>query len=235
MKATIIIALISIFVLYVNEVFMKFLNGYTNSKILSDIPKYLDSPTFVLCMGPEKKQSKLLQHNLTSENLWTCQKNCNISMRKILNDISYIIEKDFSITLLNAFKSSQKDLKLGNNKFKDGDKKYNIEVTEILNNRHSICYKITPKFKIKDESFFIYLQFNSSNVSKKDMPKAVNVYITSEMNSYGIHSSRWKEGEELVGMVTNKKSLETINGHRGILSKMQFQTQFLFKNLTKNS
>ena len=46
------------------------------------------------------------------------------------------------------------------------------------------------------------------------MPKAVNVYITSEMNSYGIHSSRWKEGEELVGMVSNKKSIETINGQR---------------------
>ena len=69
----------------------------------------------------------------------------------------------------------------------------------------------------------------------KDMPKAVNVYITSEMNSYGIHSSRWKEGEELVGMVTNKKSLETINDHRRILSKMQLQTQFSFNNLTKNS
>ena len=36
-------------------------------------------------------------------------------------------------------------------------------------------------------------------------------------------------------MVTNKKSLETINDHRRILSKMQLQTQFSFNKILQKT
>ena len=68
---------------------------------------------------------------------------------------------------------------------------------EIINYDHQLCYKLIPKFQMKEESFAITFDFNSQ-LPKQDIPKMLNVYVTSFQNSFGIHLNVWKESEEFL-------------------------------------
>ena len=217
LKVIIVCGLISCFGYFVSQIFEEFYGNFTNFKITHEAPQYLDSPTFVLCMEPGKKSSLLKKYNVSHEDFIKQFKSpkFNGSVPNIIQDVSYILKRDFKIYFQNAFNSSFTNLDIGNNIFKDYDKKSSIEVDYIMNFQHSICYRITPNILMvnnyieKDESFEIYLLFNPT-LSKKDLPEFVDVYITSKVNSFGIWQGDWKESDELAFSLKFKRKFYQI-------------------------
>ena len=204
LKVIIVCGLFSCFGYFVSQIIEDFYRSFTNFKMTSESPQYLDSPTFVLCMEPGKKPSILDKYNVSHEDFIKQFKSpkFNGSVPNIINDVSYVLKRDFDIHFQNAFNSSFANLDIGNNIFKDYDKTFYIEVDYIMNFQHTICYRITPNILMvdnyipKDESFEIYVLFNPK-LSKKDLPEYIDVYITSKINSYGIWQGEWKESDEL--------------------------------------
>lgn len=85
-----------------------------------------------------------------------------------------------------------------------------IYVDEILNFENDICYKVNPNFKMMHEKYKMKIGFLSANDNGKfgDIPKYVEMYITSQSNSYGIHLGIWDKFEEYYSiMKINRASI----------------------------
>ena len=204
LKVIVVCGLCSCFGYFISQVLEEFYGSFTNFKTTYESPQYLGSPTFVLCMEPGKKPSILKEYNVSHEDFIKEFKSPKFSgsVPNIINDVSYVLKRDFDIHFQNAFNSSFANLHIGNNIFKDYNETSSIEVDYIMNFKHSICYRITPNILMvdnyiqRDESFEIYVLFNPK-LSKEDLPEYVDVYLTSKVNSYGIWQGEWKEFDEL--------------------------------------
>ena len=61
LKVIIVCGLFSCFGYFVSQIIEDFYRSFTNFKMTSESPQYLDSPTFVLCMEPGKKTLDIRQ------------------------------------------------------------------------------------------------------------------------------------------------------------------------------
>ena len=76
-----------------------------------------------------------------------------------------------------------------------------------------ICYKVTPNIKHRSikQKYGIRFLF-SDKLVKTDLPKKLEIYLTSDENSYGVVNAIWKEGNEaILIMAVNSKYILNIN------------------------
>ena len=67
---------------------------------------------------------------------------------------------------------------------------------ELITVASGKCFSITLKNKIgRSETTSLQIQFDDLMPSE-DIPKLIEVIITSKQNSYGVLSNLWKEGKE---------------------------------------
>ena len=113
-KVIIVCVLFSCFGYFVSQIFEEFYGSFTNFKATYEAPQYLDSPTFVLCIEPGKKPSILNKYNVSHEDFIRQFKSpkFNGSLPNIINEVSYILKRDFEIYFQNVFNSSFANLGL---------------------------------------------------------------------------------------------------------------------------
>ena len=107
------------------------------------------------------------------------------------------------------------NLTLGNNQLYEYHYKTcrEIELQKIWTVYRGICYKVTPNIKHKTikQKYGIRFLF-SDKLAKTDLPRKIEIYLTSEENSYGVVNSIWKEGNEAIRiMAVNSKYILNIN------------------------
>ena len=74
------------------------------------------------------------------------------------------------------------------------------------------CFSMTVRNKTgKSETTSLQIQFDDS-MPFEDIPKLIEVFITSKQNSYGVLSNLWREGKEFkMSIYPEKKDYSIIN------------------------
>ena len=106
----------------------------------------------------------------------------NISWKTIFDEVYYHINKDFFI-------SKQYNTLKNRNKNHDY---MNIET--IFGTDRGLCYKIVTEVR------GLYLEFHETLL---DIPK-VEIFLTSEKNSYGVVRNHWFDGKPFIHTLKNK-------------------------------
>ena len=165
----------------------------TGIKRASKTVEELLAPTMTFCFNPMAKLSVLNQNGLNLGQFVDCKmpKSENKSWLDVYDQAFYKIGKDFSIILTNYddYYVHFKSLKQNTN--------FMGKIEEIYTIWSGLCYKIVPNFTHSEMNNLIewVVLFH---VTTKDIPKKVQVIITSEENSYGVLDKTYIEGHELI-------------------------------------
>ena len=156
----IIYILFSILVLFfIKNVFQQYLKHTTSISRSQVKISHHDSPVITICSDVGFKLSKLKQHTLSMLDIWLESKpvnsSSNVSLWHIFNESSFILDREFKMTLFNMsnieeFKDGIK-LHHGKNYLKkyNSDNEYlEIKVEAIPTIHFGMCYSIIPKFTI---------------------------------------------------------------------------------------
>ena len=180
-------------IIFVKGVFFQYSSESTSISIATKMMKEIENPTITFCFQPYAKYSELKSFNVSYNNFLNFEvplKNLSMNWPEFYNRVTYKIGRDFFIFM-----------SMNNNYFIIID---NVNLTtpysdyidfeEIYTLFTGLCYKITPKIKTSGGlPTSIKLSFNES-IPKYDIPK-IEMFLTSEENSYGVISSQWDAGD----------------------------------------
>ena len=204
--------------LFVQNSFQNYNSNAIGIQILSKKVDNYISPTITLCFKPCRKSSIVQKydpdHSVYPQKLLL--KNSE-TWPDVFENISYNIGKDFNLTIVldfyNTIERRNYDSKITiNGNFLTEKASKLIEFEEIITVANGKCFSITVKNKTgKSDTTALQIQFDESMPSK-DIPKLIEVIITSKQNSYGVLSNFWKEGKEFkVSIDPEKKDYSIIN------------------------
>ena len=156
--------LIFFFVFYMMDVLNQYAHHKTNfAKSNNDVIKEgVNIPALTFCFKPPSKPSMLKLHNISSmfcmdanqvdETNEYILKNANMTWNKFCSNISYKLEKDFTLDLSDHYYKNKNKLKRGINKF--GEKE--VEIKEILTKYDGLCYAMFSNllFKRKTNPYY---------------------------------------------------------------------------------
>jgi len=118
----------------------------------------------------------------------------------VFENVSYNIGKDFNLSIVfdldNTLATGNKSIHLlvNDNVLTEKVSKL-IEFEELITVAYGKCFSITVKNKTgKSETTYLQIQFDELMPSE-DIPKLIEVFITSKQNSYGVLANLWKEGK----------------------------------------
>ena len=204
--------------LFVQNSFQNYNSNATGIKVLSKKVETYISPTITLCFKPYRKSSILQEYDL----------NHSVYPPKLLlktgetwpdafQNISYKIGKDFNLTIVfdvdNTIVRRNYDsmITIDDNVLTEKASKL-IEFEELITVAYGKCFSMTVRNKTgKSETTSLQIQFDESMPSE-DIPKLIEVFITSKQNSYGVLSNLWKEGKEFkMSIDPEKKDYSIIN------------------------
>ena len=204
--------------LFVQNSFQNYQSYATGIQVLSKKVEDYVSPTITLCFKPYRKSSILqeydLDHSIYPPKLLS---KTNETWPDVFQNISYNIGKDFNLTIVfdfyNTIERRNYDSKItisGNFLTEKASKL--IEFEELITVAYGKCFSITVKNKTgKSDTTALQIQFDESMPSK-DIPKLIEVIITSKQNSYGVLANLWKEGKEFkISIDPEKKDYSIIN------------------------
>ena len=187
--------------LFVQNSFQNYNSNAIGIQILSKKVDNYISPTITLCFKPCRKSSIVQKydpdHSVYPQKLLL--KNSE-TWPDVFENISYNIGKDFNLSIVfdldNTLATGNKsiDTLVNDNVLTEKASKL-IEFEELITVAYGKCFSITVKNKTgKSETTYLQIQFDESMPSE-DLPKLIEVYITSKQNSYGVLSNLWKEGK----------------------------------------
>ena len=154
-----------------------------------------ENPTIVMCFSPHEKESRnTLQHNSA-----------------LLGTNQFKLGVDFDMYYYSAgYDMDWQLIYMGNNSFvtaKESENKNEgvFEVTHLFSDINGLCYKARILSEDAKVGFFhqFDIEFNSS-IPIENIPK-LQVFITSEVNSYGVTYNEWYDGKELIYTMEHKK------------------------------
>ena len=140
----------------------KYANKRTNfAKYTDSVPKQgVDFPALTFCFKPSFKPSMLQLHNITSmfclyptqlnEKTQPILDNANMTWNDFCLNISYKLERDFTIDLIDLFSDKSTELKNGINKF--GEKE--VEIRELFTRYDGLCYVMISNLSFTDFSYY---------------------------------------------------------------------------------
>ena len=146
---------------------MNVLNQYANKR--TNFAKYTDSvpeegvnfPALTFCFKPSFKPSMVKLHNLPSlfcieptlvnEMSQSILDNVNMTWNEFCLNISYKLERDITIDLLDLSFNKSTKLKNGINKF--GEKE--VEIRELFTMHDGLCYVMISNLLLSDDSHYV--------------------------------------------------------------------------------
>ena len=149
--------LIFFFVFYMMDVINQYASDKTNfSQSKRDIINQgVNIPALSFCFNPAFKPSMLKLHNISSmfcmdanqvdETNDHILKNANMTWNKFCSNISYKLEKDFTLDLSEDYYKNINRLKRGINKFEEKE----VEIKEILTKYDGLCYAMFSNLLFK--------------------------------------------------------------------------------------
>ena len=179
----------------------------------------LEFPTITICMDPPQKLSvaQMYGFNSMAEIHWTDVPNTTLSER--FETSSYILNKDFSINVHSkSFGNKEVELMIGEND--------DFLVEPIVTYFQGICYKIEPKFKVTNFTYFTF-KWHLKEKST-DNPSYVLVYLTSPDATLNLATDIWPQ--YLPGEI--KLAIDDITKKTAIKYRA---VEYTFKTGTENS
>ena len=154
--------------------------------------------TITICMDPPVKLSVASKHGFRWFGEFYYTDTMNTTYLKDLQDLGYTLNQDFTIRIINEGKVY---LKVGDNE------KFLVEPVFTL--LQGICYKLEPKFKVKDQwkDFWFHIRFNNK-LDKEDKPTHFLLYLTSPHATLNIATDIWPQympGKVKIPIKTNGK------------------------------
>ena len=146
---------------------MNVLNQYANKR--TNFAKYTDSaseegvkfPALTFCFKPSFKPSVAKLHNLpflfcieptlVNEMTQSILDNVNMTWNEFCLNISYKLERDFTIDLFDLFFDKSTELKNGINKFREKE----VEIRELFTVYDGLCYVMTSNLLFTDYSYYM--------------------------------------------------------------------------------
>ena len=175
-------------------------------------------PTITICMDPPVKPSVASKHGFKWFGEFYYTDTLNTTYLQDLENLGYTLNQDFTIRIMNEGKVY---LKVGDNE------KFLVEPVFTL--LQGICYKLEPKFKVKDQwkDFWFHIRFNE--LDKEDKPTHFVLYLTSPHATLNIATDIWPQympGKVKIPVKTNKKVM---------IVKYDRVIEYTFKTGVKNS
>ena len=178
-----LIVLIIGVVYFVKDVWYQFTSSATGVTIRRETVEEFGPPTITFCFTPGAKESALKKNNVSySQFLGLKEIPEEVNHSQFYDDVKYKIGRDFDFSFV--YSNSQIAIT-----------EENLIVEEIYTFYFAMCYKVTMKFKIKPMERFTFVIDYNENLDTTDIPQKIDVYYTSEQNSYGIIPSIWSEGK----------------------------------------
>ena len=168
---------------FVKDVWHQFSSCATGVTVKSEIVEDYELPTITFYFTPGAKESALKRYNISFNQFRGFDKiPSEVHYPQFYNDVKYKIGTDFNISLWHG---------IGVKLITEG----NI-IEEISTFYFGVCYKFTSEAKIKPFiPFVIMINFDKVLEESNDIPKKIDIYYTSEQNSYGIITGIWSEGK----------------------------------------
>ena len=174
-------------------------------------------PTITICMDPPVKPSVGSMHGFKWFGEFFYADTLNTTWLQNSLALGYILNKDFTIKIWNEGKVF---LNVGENE------KFFVEPVFTL--LQGICYKLEPKFRVKNkwEDFWFHIKFN--NLEKQDRPTHFVLYLTSPNATLNVATDIWPQ--YLPGIVK-----VPFNTKRTTIIKYDRTIEYIFKEGVKNS
>ena len=184
-KAVIFMALLATFcVLYLLPVVTQYSEKLTNIAKISKTADKIEVPTVSICTG--WKNSIMEKYKITNNILWIPKSNksnipTDATIRNVYSDITYKLNEDFAIGLVEGDEKRPKLLIVGMNEVVTGKNITKYDVKEFFTHIHGMCYVIIPKeIFMTPYVDFLTLLIAKNNTLKKDKMDKVMVQISSD-------------------------------------------------------
>ena len=189
---------------FVRDIWNDFQAGKTNDRVYSESRSYFQHPIIAICFEPQLDETLLkLRYNktlkdLSIDNFESSMKDVNVSVKTLLDEVSYKLGKDFSLHLMLSNHESNHHnyiLAFVNNQNDIEQHKDLFQVEEMPTEHYGTCRviklsdKVKGSIKLKNE---IVVIFKTEDVN--ELPLA-NIFFTSEENFHGAALHQWAEGE----------------------------------------
>ena len=199
-------------IFFVKEIWNDFQAGKTNDRVYSESKSYFQHPTIAICFEPQINENLLkLRYNktlkdLSIDNFESSMKDVNVSVKTLLDEVSFKLGKDFSLYLmLSSHESNQNYLfKLVNSANTD----LVLQVEEMPSEHYGACTivrisdELKGSIKLKNE---IRIIFKTDDESELPL---VNVFFTSKENFHGAALLQWTEGEVYALAIDPKQKMD---------------------------
>ena len=138
----------------------------------------LEAPQVMLCFEPHFKPSMLQKYNLPkSLNFDDIEdRSGNLNKWELYQNLSYDYDKDFTLSLESVLRKSSREI--------------DFEVQKIATYRHGLCYLIKYNHNVSIEDEKISLNFSFIGLTS-DVPKSINVFLTTPNDWHGIIIDDW--------------------------------------------
>ena len=181
-KAVICLALLAIFsVFFLLPVVTQYSEKYSNIAKLHKTADKVEVPTVSICTG--WKNSIMEDYRITSEFLYTPTSESNLprdaTIRVVYSDITYRLNEDFAIGLVEGVPKEPKSLMLGINEIVTGKSITQYDVKEYSTAINGMCYVIIPKETFMTPYTYFTLLVAKNNTSEKDKMDEVTLQISS--------------------------------------------------------
>ena len=148
-----IVLFIIFFILFFLPVWTNYQESYTNIAKISKNADRVEIPTFSICAG--WKTSLMKAYKITPNFMYLPPSNDsnlpeNATIRTIFSDVTYKLNQDFAIGLIDEGSAMPVPLKVGMNEIIKGNTINKYQVKESFTETYGICYSIIP-----NEAFMI--------------------------------------------------------------------------------
>ena len=152
--------------------------------------KEIPIPAFTFCMKPYLKPSMASKHGFHTMVDILDSKNAS-KWDFFKSSISYVLGEDFTIDIFTLEGSKEITFNLSLGAF--NEQGVNVVIESVSTLRHGLCYLVKTDYNasVSTVEYFGYqITFNSS-LPKSDIPKEIEVYLTSPHGWYGIFFDDW--------------------------------------------
>ena len=210
-KVVIFMALLATFcVFFLLPVVTQYSEKLTNIAKSSKTADKIEVPTFSICT--EWKTSIMDEYKITSEFFWTPPSNkshlhIDATIRNVYSDITYKLNEDFVIGLVEGDEKKPKSLMLGMNEIVTGKGITKYDVKEVITDINGMCYIIIPN-EIFMTPYVDYLTIlvAKNSTSKKDKMDKVMVQISSKNTFPTISASAPAMNNEMISSDFGKQN-----------------------------
>ena len=204
-KAVIFMALLATFcVFFLLPVMTQYSKKYTNIAKMSATGDKIEVPTFSICTG--WKTSIMDEYKIKREFLWTPASNesnlpPDATIRSVYSDVTYKLNEDFVIGLVEGANKKPKSLIVGTNEIVRGEANTKYDVKEVSTPNYGMCYIIIPN-EIFMAPYVDYLTIlvAKNSTSKKDEMDEITVQITSKDTFLTIYATAPAMDNEMISI-----------------------------------